>query len=156
MKEFMKYHYNTFFANLIHEVFYLNHPNIKTSIEGLYNFSHSKLKVHVFSSLLMDDLHPSLFIIIYISLIFEKLLKKVLWMVGLYGSFYENSHEVCSPLHLVWSVPICDMTFQYNVVHSCVQSMLIFFSFDEQILLKCKLGILLCALVHYCISSWLV
>jgi hypothetical protein len=26
--------------------------------------------------------------------------------------------------------------------------MLIFFSFDEQILLKCKLGILLCALVH--------
>ncbi len=96
----------------------------------------------------MDDLHPSLFIIIYISLIFEKLLKKVLWMVGLYGSFYENSNEVCSPLCLVWSMPICDMTFQYNVVHSCVQSMLIFFSFDEQILLKCKLGILLCALVH--------
>lgn len=103
MNSFMKYHYNTFFANLIHEVFYLNDPNLnyKTSIEGLYYFSHSKLKVHVFSSLFMDDLHPSFFIIIYISLISEKLLKKVLWMVGLYGSFYENLHEVSSPLCLV-------------------------------------------------------
>lgn len=40
MNSFMKYHNNAFFANLIHEVFYWNDPNInyKTPIEGLYNF----------------------------------------------------------------------------------------------------------------------